>query len=103
MSAIPFYDGSAWRRLRREVMRDDNNECQICKARHKHTRGVIVHHIYHLEDYPQWGLMKYVIDPVTGAEVRNLITVCRECHETVCHPEKVWTTERKEPVTEERW
>jgi hypothetical protein len=47
--------------------------------------------------------MKYVIDPVTGAEVRNLITVCRECHETVCHPEKTWTAERKEPVTEERW
>lgn len=103
MSANPFYDSEAWRRLRREVMRDDHNECQICRARHKHSVGVIVHHVFHLGVYPQWGLSKYVKDPGSGEEVRNLITVCRECHETVCHPERMRKSEHKRPITAERW
>lgn len=89
--------------MRREVLRQDNNECQYCKERHKHRRAVIVHHIYHLDKYPQYGLMTWVDDPVTGERKRNLISVCRECHETVCHPERMREWTPKEPVTVERW
>ena len=103
MSNIAFYDSRAWRRVRREVMACDNNECQYCKARHKHTRGQVVHHIYHLDEYPQLGLQMWVDDPATGERKRNLITVCRDCHETVCHPERVRKFVPRPQVTPERW
>lgn len=102
MATNPLYDSRAWRKLRREVLRDDNYECQICKAKHKHTRAEIVHHQYHLDEYPQYGLMKYVY--VDGEWRRNLISVCRGCHETVCHPERMKKFVKwKEPLTPERW
>ncbi|MEG2001080.1 MAG: HNH endonuclease [Evtepia sp.] len=104
MSHISFYDSRAWRRVRREVLREDNNECWYCKEKHKHTRAEIVHHIYHLEEYPEYGLLKFVKDPKTKEVQRNLISVCRACHETVCHPERAHAfIERQEPITRERW
>jgi len=43
-----------------------------------------------------YELMEYV-----GKE-KNLEPVCKDCHETVCHPERLrWN--KKEPLTEERW
>lgn len=103
MSAIGFYDSYAWRKVRREVMTMDHNECQICYARRKHTPGVIVHHVYHLDKHPSFGLSVWVDDPATGERKRNLLTVCRECHETVCHPERMALKPPKEPLTPERW
>lgn len=104
MSNIPFYDTRAWRRKRKEILRKYNNECQECKRRHIHTRAVIVHHIYHLDEYPQYGLDEFAHDPATGEMHQNLWPVCRECHETVCHPERMRkVTEYKPPLTEERW
>lgn len=103
LSAVSFYDSRAWRKTRREVMRKYNNECQVCKERHIHKRAELVHHIYHLEDYPHLGLMEFVHDPVTGERQRNLLPVCRECHETVCHPGRMRRAEYKPPLTPERW
>lgn len=103
MSAIGFYDSRAWRRVRKEALKNCHNECQICKARHVHVRAELVHHVYHLADYPQWGLCEFVRDPATGEEVRNLLPVCRECHETVCHPGRRWVQGDASPLTEERW
>ena len=103
MSKIGFYDSRPWRRIRRQVMAYDNYECQYCKQRHRHTRGQLVHHIYHLDEYPQFGLQMWVDDPVTGARQRNLVTVCRICHETVCHPDRARQTEIMDPLTPERW
>ena len=106
MSATAFYDTRAWRRKRREVLRGCNNECQLCRERpgHPHVPAVVVHHVYHLEEYPQWGLMEFVRDPLTGERKRNLLPVCRECHETVCHPERMRALPECKPlVTPERW
>ena len=103
MSKTGFYDSRAWRKVRREVMRLDNNECQCCKERHRHSAGQLVHHNFHLDEYPQYGLMMWVEDPATGVRRRNLITVCRECHETVCHPERMQGGEYRPLLTEERW
>ena len=101
VSKIPFYDSRAWRRVRREVLRDDHNECQYCKEKHKHVKAEIVHHVYHLDEYPQYGLMRFVYE--NGECKRNLISVCRDCHETVCHPERMRKAEKKIPLTRERW
>lgn len=114
MSANGFYDSRAWRRVRRQVLAMDHNECQICRARNRHTPGVIVHHVWHLDEYPEYGLSVWVDDPETGERKRNLLTVCRECHGTVCHPERLEALEkwkermaalavRKDPLTPERW
>lgn len=97
MSATAFYDSRAWRRVRREVLRMDHNECQYCKQRGHHTKADTVHHAYHLDEYPQYGLIAFVDGK------RNLISACRECHETVCHPERLRRTVEKEPVTQEMW
>lgn len=103
LSAIAFYDSRAWHRVRREVLRSCNNECQTCKAAKRHSRADIVHHVYHLDEYPQYGLMEYVDDPTTGERKRNLLPVCRTCHETVCHPERMCLTVPAPPLTAERW
>ena len=100
-----FYSWDEWRRkLRPEVLRLDNNECQLCKARGKVRTGasgsrMIVHHVKHLVDRPDLALSVY--DPDTGE--RQLITVCKDCHEAL-HPESMrQTTPQEPPVTTERW
>lgn len=103
MSANGFYDSRAWRRVRRQVLAMDHNECQLCRENHRHTPGVIVHHVCHLDEHPALGLSVWVDDPATGERKRNLLTVCRECHETVCHPERMAVKPAGEPLTPERW
>ena len=49
-----FYHWAAWERLRDEVLRLDNFECQLCKARGKHRRAVVVHHVQHVKDGRIW-------------------------------------------------
>jgi len=104
VSKIAFYDSRAWHKLRSEVLRDDHCECQICRNKyHRHRKAEIVHHVYHLDEYPEYGLCRLVKDKRTGELVRNLISVCRECHETECHPERMRVVEKKFPLTDERW
>ena len=100
-----FYDSRAWRRVRKEVLAMVNNECQVCKGHKRHTRALIIHHVYHLDKYPEYGLSIFVTEH--GVERRNLISVCAKCHETVCHPERgkmAWSkSEKRKPLTEEKW
>jgi len=93
-----FYSWPAWHEMRDEVLRFDCNECQVCKARGKYSKGIIVHHVKHLKDRPDLALSLY-----DGTE-RQLITLCRACHEEQ-HPERMRTnTHQIRPeVTQERW
>ena len=93
-----FYLWGDWQRLRLEVLKLDNFECQICKQEHHRHRGaVIVHHVKHLKDRPDLALS------IWDGEERQLISVCTQCHEDE-HPEsKRQFAARAEPVTEERW
>lgn len=100
-----FYSWDEWRRkLRPEVLRLDNFECQLCKARGKVRTGtagsrMIVHHVKYLRDRPDLALS--VIDPDTGE--RQLITVCKDCHEAL-HPKAMRQyAPQAPPVTAERW
>lgn len=93
-----FYTSRTWRRKRKEILERDNNECQICKANGKVTVGtkeepLIVHHIKELKDRPDLALTD-----------GNLLTVCNDCHENVCHPKRLGEyQERKRFMNEERW
>ncbi len=96
----PFYLSKEWRHLRQEVLSADKYECQHCKAKGKYTRATHVHHVNHLDKHPELALEKYYTDS-SGNTKRNLISVCKDCHETVCHPERL--THSKPPLNEERW
>lgn len=101
-NAHRFYTSSEWIKIKGEVLEDDKEECQICKDKYKrYRRAVLVHHQKHVRKFPELCLSKYYID-ADGKEKRNLISVCKECHEVECHPERMrWN--KREPITEERW
>ena len=94
-----FYQLAEWKRLREKVLRMDHYECQLCKAKGRHRRGQIVHHIKHLKDRPDLALSMW------DGDERQLITVCKQCHEE-SHPEsqrQYRMSEQEGFVNEERW
>lgn len=92
-----FYCGAPWQHKRAEVLRLDRNECQLCKSRGKYRKACIVHHVKHLKDRPDLALSIY-----DGME-RQLVSLCKGCHEEM-HPEsKRQFAIKAEPVTQERW
>ena len=97
-----FYSWSEWAGpdgVRQAVLKLDNCECQICKAHGKYSRGSIVHHVKHLRERPDLALS--IFDPDTGE--RQLVTVCKACHEEE-HPESLRRcAPSKAPITVERW
>ncbi len=97
-----FYDTTEWRRLTRKVSAKDNNECQLCKARGRYRRADLVHHINHVKDRPDLALSEYYKD-ADGKRQRNLISVCKECHETVCHPDRMKRPAKNYQYFPERW
>lgn len=96
-----FYTSAAWLKLRAEVLETDNYECQICKENGTYTRAEIVHHVKHLLQHPELGL-SVCYQGQDGEPRRNLISVCRSCHETVCHPDRM-RPHQAAPITRERW
>lgn len=95
-----FYDWADWMCTRAAVLTMDNHECQLCKARGRYRKAVLVHHVKHLTDRPDLALS--VFDPYTGE--RQLISLCRACHEEQ-HPERRRGRFASvvPPLTVERW
>ena len=94
-----FYHWKDWEQLRAEVLRMDNHECQICKRKGRDRRADIVHHVKHLKDRPDLALS------IWDGEERQLVSVCRQCHEDL-HPERTVRYrygKTVKPITEERW
>lgn len=93
-----FYTSWTWRNKRKAILARDNNECQICKQNGKVTVGtednpLIVHHIKELKVHPELALVD-----------SNLLTVCNNCHENVCHPDRLGEYKKKKTfVNQERW
>ncbi len=58
-----------------------------------------MHHVKHLQERPDLALS--IFDPDTGE--RQLLTVCKECHEAE-HPDVLrHSSSKTQPVTLERW
>ena len=94
-----WYNSEAWKTMREYVLKYDHYECQICKAKGRYRRADIVHHVKHLKDRADLALSIY--DPDTGE--RQLICVCKQCHELL-HPESQRQYRPSNPpVTAERW
>ena len=97
-----FYCSARWHRKRDEILRRDRYECQICKSRGKYKRAELVHHVQHLKDRPDLALAD-TYPGEDGQEHRQLISVCKDCHENVCHPDRMRKQRKEKFVTEERW
>lgn len=95
-----FYSWPEWQALREDVLRLDKRECVLCREQRRRYRPArIVHHVKHLRDRPDLALS--ITDPDTGE--RQLVSVCKKCHEAL-HPESQRQfTPRKPPLTAERW
>jgi len=94
-----FYESKEWRRLRKEVLKDYKSECQICKAKGEYTKANHVHHNQFVRHHPRLALTrKYIF---RSKEYVNLVPVCKDCHETVCHPKRL--KHDKELINKERW
>lgn len=80
-----FYTCPQWLRLRSEVLKEQNNECQVCKANKQYSKADIVHHIKYVRHRPELALTK-----------DNLMCVCSACHNEI-HKAK------HEYINNERW
>lgn len=83
-----FYKSREFMQLREEVLNEQHHECYYHRQKGQIVKGKICHHIYHVRDYPQYALSKYVVDE-NGEKHINLICVCHKCHETICHPDRL--------------
>ena len=70
------YNSRRWRHKRKEILRRDGDLCQHCKRYGKRVQAVTVHHIKHVDEYPE---LAYTND--------NLVSLCNACHNKE-HPEK---------------
>ena len=95
-----FYTWSEWagvKGARAMTLEYDRHECQICKQKGRYSKAVIVHHIKHLRDRPDLAVKLF-----DGAD-RQLISLCKRCHEEQ-HPESMRkNAETEAHLTEERW
>jgi 5-methylcytosine-specific restriction endonuclease McrA len=97
--ANEFYRNKLWRRLSKDILKEDKHECQMCKAKGIYTRAVLVHHVNYLKLHPELALERHYKDD-DGNIKRNLISICFACHEEM---HKWVQKEKKEPLTVERW
>lgn len=81
-----FYVWRKWLAERAFVLEQDKYECQMCKVKGRYRRAVLVHHIEHLRKRPDLALKMWV-DEGNKTYKRQLVSLCRECHE-LCHPER---------------
>ena len=63
------YKARRWERLRAQVMRRDGYRCQLAKRYGKAVPAELVHHIYPVDEFPEYAF-----------EPWNLIAVSRAAH-----------------------
>lgn len=63
------YKARRWERLRAQVMRRDGYQCQLSKRYGKSVPADLVHHIYPVDEFPEYAF-----------EPWNLIAVSRAAH-----------------------
>lgn len=70
------YKSKKWKKKRAVILRRDKYLCQECKKYGRKREAVTVHHIKHVDEYPE---LAYNDD--------NLVSLCNACHNKM-HPEK---------------
>ena len=99
----PFYVCAQWLSVSHYVRYElDHDECQYCKERGRFHRAELVHHEKYVKKFPHLALDIYYIDS-DGRKKRNLRSACKDCHENVCHPERLRQKRRQGFTNVERW
>ena len=70
------YKSKKWKQKQKSIMRRDGYMCQMCKRYGKNVQASVVHHIKHVDEYPELAYTS-----------SNLISLCSACHNKL-HPEK---------------
>lgn len=94
-----FYNDTYWRHLSHEIMREQNNECQLCKKRGRYTPAVLVHHVRELKQAPELAYSRWQDDECT---VPQLIALCQNCHEQQ-HPNRFGNKDENHYINDEWW
>lgn len=77
MIAMEFnYNSKRWKQKRARILRRDKYMCVECRKYGRHREAVTVHHIKHVDEYPE---LAYIDS--------NLESLCNACHNKM-HPEK---------------
>lgn len=103
-----FYKSKEWIALKTKVLKENHYECAECRKHGVITRyddGRLlstVHHVCHVRDHPELALSEWYKDYSTGKLERNLIPVCKACHNKL-HPEKIKRVNQDKFVNDERW
>ena len=103
-----FYKSKEWIALKTKVLKENHYECAECRKHGVITRyddGRLlstVHHVCHVRDHPELALSEWYKDYSTGKLERNLIPVCKACHNKL-HPEKIKRSSQEKFMNEERW
>lgn len=71
-----FYLSGVWKQKRESILRRDGYMCRECRRFGRAREATTVHHIKHLDEYPELAL-----------DDSNLISLCDACHAKF-HPEK---------------
>ena len=105
--AKTFYNSSAWKHKRMQILDRDHYECQDCRKRIKDAaasgtqligrdrkiwRAEEVHHIQELKEHPELGL-----------DDGNLVSLCTQCHKLRHGRAPKRFARKKKLVSMERW
>ena len=104
-----FYKSKEWIALKNKILKENHYECAECRkhgviTRHDDGGRLLstVHHVCHVRDHPELALSEWYKDYSTGQLERNLIPVCKACHNKL-HPEKIKRVNQDKFVNDERW
>lgn len=94
---MKFYKGTKWRKLRQQVLEEQNYECQECKLNGRVTlanpdkhKSLDIDHIKELSTHPELAY-----------EISNLRVLCIRCHNA---KHDRWQKKKDNPwINDERW
>ena len=89
-----FYKDKRFIALKEDVLKEQRHECQMCGK-----TADTVHHVQFVRKHPRLALSRYYY--FNGQKKRNLIAVCKSCH-NLCHPEKRKSKTKQKYINEER-
>lgn len=86
-----FYKSKEFMKLKGQILKSQHYECQICREQGIITRADTVHHVQYVRTHPELALSEYY--EFNGELKRNLIAVCKSCHNKI-HTEKGFRQKR---------
>ena len=78
----PFYNHWEWRKLSKQIIKENHKECWLCKQQGRVSRAVLTHHVKPLKNRPDLAYSRTYTDD-KGRLQKQLIPLCWLCHEQI--------------------